>query len=203
MLEETMLDYYAARAPEYDKVYLKPERQSDLRALEEWLPVRFSGANLLEIACGTGYWTQYIAPVARHVHAIDMAAETLAIARSRVRTGRVEFAIGDAYALPPVSSKWDAAFAGFWLSHVPKQRLHAFLRGLHAALRPHAKVVFLDNRFVDGSSTPISESDADGNTYQTRTLDDGTSAHRYGATLKSTLQFGTNGFIILYFCACR
>jgi hypothetical protein len=38
-------------------------------------------------------------------------------------------------------------------------------------------VVFLDNRFVPGSSTPIAESDAEGNTYQVRTLADG-STHR-------------------------
>jgi demethylmenaquinone methyltransferase/2-methoxy-6-polyprenyl-1,4-benzoquinol methylase len=34
-------------------------------------------------------------------------------------------------------------------------------------------VVLLDNRFVEGSSTPISRRDADGNTYQQRSLDDG------------------------------
>ena len=38
-------------------------------------------------------------------------------------------------------------------------------------------MVFLDNRFVPGSSTPIAESDAEGNTYQVRTLADG-STHR-------------------------
>ena len=31
----------------------------------------------------------------------------------------------------------------------------------------------LDNRHVDGSSTPLSRRDAEGNTYQTRHLDDG------------------------------
>jgi demethylmenaquinone methyltransferase/2-methoxy-6-polyprenyl-1,4-benzoquinol methylase len=33
--------------------------------------------------------------------------------------------------------------------------------------------VFLDNAYVEGSSTPLSRADADGNTYQTRKLDDG------------------------------
>jgi demethylmenaquinone methyltransferase/2-methoxy-6-polyprenyl-1,4-benzoquinol methylase len=31
-------------------------------------------------------------------------------------------------------------------------------------------VVVLDNRYVEGSSTPLSRRDADGNTYQVRTL---------------------------------
>ena len=79
-----MQGYYAARAPEYDAIYRKPERQTDLRAIEQWLPARFDGARVLEIACGTGYWTQFIASVARHVTALDAAPETLAIAEARV-----------------------------------------------------------------------------------------------------------------------
>ena len=37
-----------------------------------------------------------------------------------------------------------------------------------------ARVAFLDNRFVAGSSTPISRRDAEGNGYQQRQLADGT-----------------------------
>ena len=40
-------------------------------------------------------------------------------------------------------------------------------------LQPGTRVVFLDNRFVAGSSTPVSRHDATGDSYQTRTLDDG------------------------------
>ena len=36
-----------------------------------------------------------------------------------------------------------------------------------------ARVVFLDNRFVEGSSTPITLRDAEGNSYQDRRLRDG------------------------------
>jgi ubiquinone/menaquinone biosynthesis C-methylase UbiE len=172
-----MQDYYAARAPEYDKVYLKPERQSDLRMIEHWLPPIFEGANVLEVACGTGYWTQFIAPVASHMLAIDTAPETIAIARDRVPTGKVQFLVGDAYALPQLEHKLNAAFAGFWFSHVPKTRTREFLLGLNAALMPGTRVVLLDNLFVAGSSSAISETDPDGNTYQTRHLGNGTT-HR-------------------------
>ena len=169
--------YYAARAPEYDRIYLKPERQDDLRALEAWLPTVFAGRSLLEIACGTGYWTQFIAPVATRVLAIDAAPETLEIARRRVAGGKVEFLTGDAYALPASAQGFEAAFAGFWFSHIPKSRIGEFLSGLHHALAPGARVVFLDNRYVEGNSTPLCESDAEGNTYQLRSLDDG-STHK-------------------------
>lgn len=172
-----MQDYYAIRAPEYDRIYARPERQADLRAIESWLPALFDGKSVLEIACGTGYWTQFIAPVASRVMAIDTAPQTLSIARDRVPGESVEFLVGDAYALPLFEGKFDAGFAGFWFSHVPTSRIREFLLGFHAALKPGATVVFLDNRFVEGSSTPISTRDAAGNTYQDRSLDDG-SVHR-------------------------
>ena len=172
-----MQDYYAARAPEYDRVYLKPERQADLHEIRRWLPTLFRGKSVLEVACGTGYWTQEIAPVATSVLAIDASPETLQVARTRASTGKVDFVIGDAYRLPAAAHGLQSAFAGFWFSHVPKARVREFLLGLHGALVPGAKVVFLDNRFVEGSSTPVSERDDEGNTYQNRRLDDG-SSHR-------------------------
>ena len=181
--ELRMQSYYASRASEYDNIYLKPERQADLRDIERWLPPIFSDARVLEIACGTGYWTQFIAPVARRVVAVDAAPETMEIAKARGAMGAVQFVTGDAYALqaaPAVAAEagqFEAAFAGFWYSHVPKARQQAFLRGLCAVLKPGSQVVLLDNRFVAGSSSPLSDTDADGNTYQTRPLDDG-SRHR-------------------------
>ena len=69
--------------------------------------------------------------------------------------------------------RFDAAFAGCWWSHVPLQRLAGWLQTLHERLEPGARVVFLDNSFVQTSSTPISRRDKAGNTYQNRTLDDG------------------------------
>jgi len=172
-----MQDYYAARASEYDRVYAKPERQEDLRAIESWLPARFEGRRVLELACGTGWWTRFIAPVAAHVVAVDAAPETLAIARERVAGLRVELVVGDAYDPPRAAPPYDAAFAGFWLSHVPRARLAAFLRALHAALQAGSTIVFLDNRWVEGGSSPIVERDAEGDTWQLRRLDDGTT-HR-------------------------
>jgi len=175
--DRQLQSYYARRASEYDDIYRKPERQGDLRAIEQWLPSVFRDAAVLEVACGTGYWTQFIAPAAAQVLAVDSSQETLDIARGRVAAGKVRFEVGDAYDLSPRLGRFDAAFAGFWFSHVPKARRQAFLHGLDALLVPGAKVVLLDNLYVEGSSSPISETDADGNTYQLRRLEDG-SSHR-------------------------
>lgn len=168
--------YYAQRASEYDRIYQKPERQADLRQLEAWLPARFTGRHVLEIAAGTGYWSQFIAPACASLTLTDGNLEPLEIARNRV-LGRAVFLQADAYALSPDLGSFDAAFAGFWISHVPIERRREFMVNLHARLRPDAVVIFMDNRYVEGSSTPIAETDAAGNTYQVRPLDDG-SSHR-------------------------
>ena len=169
--------YYAARAAEYDAVYRKPERQADLRAIAAWLAPRFGGARVLEIACGTGYWTQFLARSAASVLGLDAAPETLEVARSRGLGGHVRWTVGDAYAPPRTPQAFDAAFAGFWFSHVPSACRTAFFENLHAALPAGARVLLLDNRFVAGSSTPVLESDAAGDSWQLRRLADG-SEHR-------------------------
>jgi demethylmenaquinone methyltransferase/2-methoxy-6-polyprenyl-1,4-benzoquinol methylase len=175
--EATLRDYYAVRAPEYDLVYEKPERQSELRLLERWVPTVFAGRRVLEVAAGTGYWTRFIAPQTTSLLATDATEQALAVARKRVVSRKVSFALADAYALPAELGHFEAAFAGFWLSHVPKGRLADFFASLHARLEPGAKVLLLDNRLVAGSNHPIVDTDAEGNTYQTRRLQNG-SVHR-------------------------
>lgn len=166
--------YYAARAAEYERIYAKPERQTDLAKLRALIPGYLADRAVLEIACGTGYWTQFIAPVARSITATDINPETLAIARSkRYPAGRVEFDTADIYRLPPRYRDFTGAFAGFWWSHVLRSERPRFVQRLHRALRPGAVVVALDNRYIEGSSTPISHVDADGNSFQQRRLDDG------------------------------
>jgi demethylmenaquinone methyltransferase/2-methoxy-6-polyprenyl-1,4-benzoquinol methylase len=166
--------YYAKRAAEYERVYDKPERQADLARLKRELPELFAGAALLELACGTGYWTPLLAARAASVLATDANEEVLAIARARpYPRGNVAFERCDAFALPAWPRKFDACFAGFWWSHVPRRLLPGFLDGLHRRLAPGARVAFLDNRYVEGSSTPLARTDAEGNTYQLRRLADG------------------------------
>ena len=170
-----MLDYYRRRAQYYERVYHKPERQSDLREMEAWIARLFRGRRVLELACGTGWWTPHGARDAVYWLATDLNPETMTLARHKALPASVEFAGVDAYTLGGLGASltFDAAFAGCWWSHVPLGRLQPWLALLHARLQPGARVVFLDNSFVQTSNLPITHSDADGNTYQTRTLDDG------------------------------
>ena len=175
--DTSLVDYYRASAPHFDGVYAKPERQDDLRELEAMVAAEFAGHRVLEVACGTGYWTRFIATSALDVTGVDAAPEMLARARRRISARNVRFVDGDAYALAPDPGSFDGAFAGFFLSHVPKAKLRPFVAQLNSRLAPGARVLFIDNRFVDGSSSPIDHADAAGDTFQERRLADGTPHH--------------------------
>lgn len=82
-VEHAMAAYYAALAGEYERIYHKPARQNELRTLEAWLGRVFTDRRVLEIACGTGWWTPHGAAHAREWPATDLSPETLAVARAK------------------------------------------------------------------------------------------------------------------------
>lgn len=173
-----MQRYYAQRAKEYEAVFEKPHRQANLAEIKAWLRQQFSGRTVLEIATGTGYWLPAATAKAKHWLGTDINPETLAEARAKpLDFDKVAFMLADAYAPGVVAadtpSPFDAGFAGLWFSHVPKARQREWLLGLHSQLQDGARVVLMDNRFVEGDSTPISRKDAEGNGYQVRSLSDG------------------------------
>ncbi|WP_153307461.1 class I SAM-dependent methyltransferase [Desulfospira joergensenii] len=172
--EDAMIDYYARRAAEYERIYARPERQADLQVLAQFLSRAFSGLQVLELACGTGYWTQFIARTAAAILSTDYNPEVLALAKPKdFGNCRVEFTRADAYSLENTAGGHWAGFHGFWWSHVPVARRSQFLSVFHSRLSPGAKVVMIDNVCVEGSSTPVLRRDPEGNTYQLRRLDDG------------------------------
>jgi len=171
---QRMVDYYQRRAPTYDVVYGPSERQPDLARVAELLQSLVADRDVLELAAGTGYWTPTLAATAASVYATDANPAPLAIAAARdYPRGNVRFGYADAFDLGPVPGEFTACFAGFWWSHVLLADLDRFVRGVCARVRPGSVVAFLDNRFVPGSSHPISRTDPEGNTYQRRQVPDG------------------------------
>ena len=81
---EDRRDYYARRATVYERIYAKPERQADLRAIEAVLPAAFGGRRVLEVACGTGWWTVHGAREASRWLATDVNPQTMDVARHKV-----------------------------------------------------------------------------------------------------------------------
>ncbi len=169
-----LVDYYAQRAHEYERIYAKPERQADLAVLREFCAQVLAGQNILEIACGTGYWTQVVSQTARSITATDFNEAVLQIASAKKYGGEVRFQQADAFNLSFPQINFTAGLAQHWWSHLKKSAVKSFLTQFHRQFSSGALLVFMDNKFVAGSSTPISRTDDEGNTYQSRKLDNGT-----------------------------
>jgi len=173
MLENSgMESYYAKRAQEYETIYLKPERQEYIKESKIILKKYFEGKTVLEIACGTGFWTETISEVSKSILAIDINNEMLEIAKNKKYNCKIDFIQDDSYKLEKVNGNYDSLFSGFWFSHIPKSKIKIFFDIIHNKLNENAIIVFMDNMYVDGSSIPVTRFDTDGNSYQIRKLKD-------------------------------
>jgi SAM-dependent methyltransferase len=101
--------------------------------------------SVLEVACGTGYWTRFAAPCSSHLVAADFSAEMLGVAIAQAIAG-ARFCRADAYGLESLGAdRFDFGFAMHWVSHIPLSRWDEFFRGFHARLKPRAKVMLADD----------------------------------------------------------
>jgi 2-polyprenyl-3-methyl-5-hydroxy-6-metoxy-1,4-benzoquinol methylase len=154
-----MANYYRARAAEYDEWFYRQGRYDrGAEANEIWhreaaeVFAAFDAlgvtGDVLELAPGTGIWTERIVRTARSVTAVDASREMVAINQAKLaaRSGeKVTYVIADLFAWQP-ERQYDAVVFGFWISHVPLERLDAFLRTVAAALRTGGKIFFVDGR---------------------------------------------------------
>jgi SAM-dependent methyltransferase len=170
-MNRDMITYYRERAKEYEKLYYKPERQWALKEASDTLQGIFKDMKLLEIACGTGYWTERIATAARCIMATDINEAVLGIARIKnYGPATVQFECRDMY---HPDGHYEGLFGGFIWSHISLQELPHFIGTLNTRVKPGGTIVFMDNIYVSGSSLPITRTDDHGNTYQTRKLENG------------------------------
>src|SRR5689334_12503226 len=164
--------YYRARAGEYDEWVLRTGRYdrgaeqnrrwfAEVAEVAAALDVFRPAGRVLELAAGTGLWTERLARYADHIKALDASAETLAINRARLnRSGArsdaapgpaVVYEQADIFAWRP-RERYDVVFFSFWLSHVPRERFAAFWRTVRSALADGGRVFFIDSLYSDLST---------------------------------------------------
>jgi demethylmenaquinone methyltransferase/2-methoxy-6-polyprenyl-1,4-benzoquinol methylase len=175
------LAYYRARAREYDESVrgigassaAVPEYEE---ANREWLQIVHALRvltlvdDVLELACGTGIWTQELTNISHSIIAIDGSPEMIEINRTKHGSARVEYQCMDLFEWKP-EKQYDLVFFAFWLSHVPPDRLSSFLGKVARATKPGGKVFIVDEPKSDRNiSGPNVNS-----LYQHRTLQDGRS----------------------------
>jgi ubiquinone/menaquinone biosynthesis C-methylase UbiE len=168
-MEDPILDeqlaYYRARAPEYDAsiagVTRLVTRATPL--LQRMEPFR----QVLELACGTGTWTQVLLTIGQEITAIDAAPEMLQISRQKLGAA-VRYEPANLFYWEPMCA-YDLVFFADWVSHVPPGRLDAFLETVRRAVRPQGQLVIIDQYAPTAEDQLI----AKGDIYATRPLHDG------------------------------
>jgi demethylmenaquinone methyltransferase/2-methoxy-6-polyprenyl-1,4-benzoquinol methylase len=152
---DVLVAYYEARAPEYDDWYLRRGRyergpihdaawNAELDVAGRWLDALPIAGQIVELAAGTGWWSPLLAGKGE-LSLYDAAEAPLDRARERLVAHRLRAHIHtrDAWAEPDRAV--DAVFTGFWLSHVPRERLDAFLALVRRWLRPGGTFAFIDS----------------------------------------------------------
>lgn len=175
-MNQNLVSYYNDRAKEYEKVYLNPDEQEDLLKAAKIFQDLFAQKTVLEIACGTGYWTERIAKTATSIFATDINESVIEIAKERQKEN-ITFAIADMYDFTP-DEKYEGVFGGFIWSHILLQDLDKFIDQVKSFLKPNGTIVFIDGNAVEGTVhdvKKITKTDEHGNTYQTRKLENGSS----------------------------
>jgi SAM-dependent methyltransferase len=171
-MHDTLIDYYTELAPTWETRYAAPALKDELDELQDRVADLCEDHAVLELGCGTGFWTETLAYVAASIDAVDICPAMLAQAGRRgLDPEVVRFAEGDLYALP--AGQFSAAFLGGLWAHVPRERQDAVLKSLRARLGPDGLVVLVDAVPVEGLTLPVARTDMDGNTWQIATAPSG------------------------------
>ncbi len=166
--------YYASSMQAADAALSRAERANDLSTVRERIAQLVRGQTVLELACGTGYWTEVIAATADKVLATDILDTMIERAATRrFPEGKVSFRRVDGLDLPDDLGTFTCVFVGFWWSHLKRDEQDALLAQLRARLGRDVTLILLDDAYVEGSSTTIARTDAQGNTYEIVAAPDG------------------------------
>ena len=180
-LLEQQIAYYRARAPEYDDWWFKRgtfQRPPDVRRrwaaqvaeLEASVDAFDPRGAVLELAAGTGLWTQRLVRTAASVTAVDASPEVLDLNRERIAGAGapVEYVLADLFRWEP-SRRYDVAFFSFWISHVPLVRFDDFWGLVDRALVPGGRAYLIDNApsldWYDGEAGVTRRALVDGREY--------------------------------------
>jgi ubiquinone/menaquinone biosynthesis C-methylase UbiE len=173
---EELERYYRLRAPEYERIYerVDPVRQRELGVAGDRARKFLAGRRVLEIACGTGYWTEVVSEVVKEVVATDASSEMLDFARNKkYPLTNVHFQLADAYRLDRIPGDFDAGMANFWISHVPRANVDLFLRVFHKRLGEGSRVFMIDNLNTPGYGGEFLVEPGSEDTFKLRELKDG------------------------------
>jgi len=101
---------------------------------------------VLELGCGTGYFTQELARSGADVVAIDVSPELLEVARSNCSAPNVRYQIENAYALSYPEAVFDSVVGSSVLHHL---EIAAALRNIYRVLKPGGTIYFTEPNMLN------------------------------------------------------
>ena len=175
--------YYRARASEYDAWFLRQGRYdrgeahraqwfAEVEVLRKALADFAPCGDILELACGTGWWTEELVQYGDSLTAVDASPEVLELNRARLPSADIRYVQADLFNWTP-ELKYDTVFFSFWLSHVPPERFEEFWETIKACLNPGGRVFFIDSRHTPAGTARDQVLGSTDETTTTRRLDDG------------------------------
>lgn len=173
--DQILKNYYSERAQEYEQIYNRPDkiRLNEQKQVAQKIRQVFKNRYVLEIACGTGFWTLFLDDSAKKVLATDINLGMLEIANSKNLKDGIQFIVGDAYNPPISQPKFNGAMANFWFSHIPKKRIKEFLETLHSRLDKNSVVLIVDSVFREELGGELMKKAQHQDTFKRRTLSSG------------------------------
>ncbi len=176
MAEDQSREYYSRRAPEYERIYFRdvPERRKEIDDEVVYLRDLAAGKDVLELACGTGYWTKVMAETANSIVAMDLSFEMIAQSRLKEYVSPPFFVQGDLTRIPAADRAFDLVVLGFWFSHQSKQEYEPFFDRISRPLRAGGRIWLIDNNPpAEGPTSDSAGIDEYGNNYKQRVLESG------------------------------
>ena len=176
MIDKNLISYYKARADEYEQIYYRdiPLRRKEIDIEAERLRKLVTGKEVLEIACGTGYWTKIISETASSLIATDISKEMINEAKKKSYVTEPSFVHTDLYHLPFDKKVFDMVVLGFWFSHHPRQQYSQLCDLLCYSLKNDGLIWMIDNNPpAEGANIESVRKDEHGNNFKRRYLENG------------------------------
>lgn len=104
------------------------------------------GMRVLEIGCGTGYFTKELAKTDANIIAIDISPDLLEAARSIVAAQNVTFEVMNAYAMTYEDASFDVVVGSSVLHHL---EVDEALSEFYRVLKPGGRVVFTEPNMMN------------------------------------------------------
>lgn len=105
-----------------------------------------AGSKVLELGCGTGYFTRELVDTGAHIIAIDISSDLLEEACKEVKASNIEFMVDNAYKMSFPDDSFDHVVGSSVLHHL---EIHKALSEIYRVLKPGGHIAFTEPNMMN------------------------------------------------------